>query len=82
MSEIFKADTMENVGENHLIADFGVDQDGKHYILTTNHIHGTEAHKYSGGAKVDCERVVDTPRSKETGILGSLSKLSCSNQRL
>lgn len=39
----FKVDTIENAGENWLIADFGVDaEDGKHYILTTDHVHASE----------------------------------------
>lgn len=55
--DIFKVDTIENSGDNWLIADFGVDQDGKHYILTTNQVHASELHQYSGGAKADAELV-------------------------
>jgi hypothetical protein len=43
--DIFKVDTIENVGDNWLIADFGVDEDGKHYILTTNRVHASEAYQ-------------------------------------
>lgn len=42
---IFKVDTIENIGDNWPIADFGVDEDGTHYILTTNHIHASELYK-------------------------------------
>ena len=39
----FKVDTIENAGENWLIADFGVDaEDNKHYILTTDRVHASE----------------------------------------
>ena len=57
MQEIFKVDVIENVGENWLIADFGKDEDGKHYILTTNYIHASELMLYSMGAKEDCRLV-------------------------
>ena len=44
--DIFKVDTIDNVGDNWLIADFGYDDnEGKHYILTTNQIHSSELHK-------------------------------------
>ena len=39
---IFKVDTIENAGENWLIADFGVGRDGKHYILTTDGVHASQ----------------------------------------
>ena len=40
---VTKIDTIENSGENWLLADFGVDsEDGKHYILTTDHVHASE----------------------------------------
>ena len=43
MTRPFKVDTIENAGDNWLIADFGVDvEDNKHYILTTDHIHASE----------------------------------------
>ena len=37
--DIFKVDILENFGNNWMIADFGKDDDGNHYILTTNQIH-------------------------------------------
>jgi len=41
----FKVDTIENIGDNWLVADFGVDSNtGKHYILTTDHIHASEVY--------------------------------------
>ena len=55
--DIFKVDTIENAGNNWLIADFGTDTDGKHYILTTNYVHASEFTTYSGGAKEDAELV-------------------------
>lgn len=57
MTEYFKVDKIENVGENWLIADFGVDNDGEQYILTTESIHLSELHEFSQGAKADCELV-------------------------
>ena len=43
MMDIFKVDTIENVGDNWLIADFGEDDEtDKHYILTTNQVHASE----------------------------------------
>lgn len=53
----FKVDVIGNVGDNWLIADFGMDQDGKHYILVTDRIHASDLHMVSGGAKEDAERV-------------------------
>ena len=57
MADLFKVDTMENFGKNWLIADFGVDQDGNHYVLTTNQVRASECGGVSGGAKSDCELV-------------------------
>lgn len=54
---MFKVDTIENVGDNWLIADFGTDQDGKHYILTTDGVRGSELSAISGGAQQDAELV-------------------------
>lgn len=53
----FKVDVIENIGENWMIADFGADEDGKHYILTTDHVRCSEYHEISGGAKYDAELV-------------------------
>ena len=40
---VTKVDTIENSGENWMLADFGVDsEDGEHYILTTNRVHASE----------------------------------------
>lgn len=39
----FKADTMEYVGENWLIATFGDDREGVGHILTTDRVHASEA---------------------------------------
>lgn len=52
----FKVDTIENAGKNWQIADFGVAPDGKHYILTTNHLHTSNAAKH-GNAKTQVELV-------------------------
>lgn len=57
MRNIFKVDTMDNVGENWLIADFGVDRDNKHYILTTDRIPCSELHAFADGSKADAELV-------------------------
>lgn len=54
---VFKVDTIEQAGENWLIADFGVDSDGEHYILTTDHVHASEMADYDLGAKGDAELV-------------------------
>ena len=43
--DIFKVDILENFGNNWMIADFGEDDDGNHYILTTNQVHASELHK-------------------------------------
>ena len=43
--DIFKIDILENCGNNWMIADFGEDDDGNHYILTTNQVHASELHK-------------------------------------
>lgn len=40
--KIFIVDTIDNVGKNWLIADFGSDIDGTHYILTTNKVRASE----------------------------------------
>lgn len=58
MRTYFKADIEENSGVNWLIADFGMDDDGKIYILTTDNVHASECHIISKGAKGDCELVV------------------------
>jgi len=55
--DIFKSDVIENMGDNWMIADFGVDDDGKNYILTTDHVHASELHMVSLGAKGDTELV-------------------------
>ena len=39
------------------IADLGVDQDNKHYILTTNYVHASELHMFSHGPKEDGELI-------------------------
>lgn len=43
--DTFKVDTIENIADNWLIADFGMGEDDHHYILTTNQIHASEIHK-------------------------------------
>lgn len=55
--EPYKVDTVENIGDNWLIADFGTDMDGKNYILSTNYVHASESHQYTKGAKEDAELV-------------------------
>lgn len=71
--KVFKVDTIENSGENWLIADFGTDQDdNKHYILTTDHVpashlymmgtareHAELACKLLNGWWEEDERIVD-----------------------
>lgn len=59
VANMFKVDTMDNVGRNWLIADFGTDANGEHYILTTDYVRGSESHKFIGGAKADAELVCD-----------------------
>ena len=55
MRTYFKADIQDNRGENWWLADFGVDENGKEYILTTNNVRASEAGFVSHGAKSDCE---------------------------
>ena len=55
--EYFKVNTIENLGDDWLMADFGTDQDGKHYIVTTNHIHASDTADILRGAKEDAELV-------------------------
>jgi len=57
MRKYFKADIIENIGENWFIADFGFDDDGHSHILTTNYVHASECGDVSHGAKADCELV-------------------------
>jgi len=57
MRKLFKADVMKNVGENWMVADFGVGEDGEHHILTTNQVHASEYCDVSDGVKADCELV-------------------------
>ena len=53
----YKVDTIENAGDHWLIADFGNDEDGKHYILTTNYVHASELYGFSKGPKQDADFV-------------------------
>jgi len=56
--EIFIVDVEENTGKNWLVANFGADiEDGKTYIVTSNHMHADEFYCYSQGAKFDAELV-------------------------
>jgi len=55
--DVFKVDTGDKIGENWLVADFGMDGDGQNYILTTDHIHASEAGEFAQGAKADAELV-------------------------
>lgn len=55
--DVFKVDTIANIGDNWMVADFGADADGKHYILTTDHLHASEAGEFTEGAKADAELV-------------------------
>jgi hypothetical protein len=58
--EVFIVDTIENVGENWLVADFGLDTEtNKNIILTTNRVHASELNKYSKGAREDAQLVAD-----------------------
>lgn len=43
MRKLFKVDTIENIGDNWLIADFGIEPENNiHYILTTDRVHASE----------------------------------------
>ena len=53
----FKVDVIKNIGDNWLIADFGADEDGEHYILTTDRVHASESDEVMLGAKEDAELV-------------------------
>ena len=53
----FKVDVIKNIGDNWLIADFGVDEDGEHYILTTDRVRSSESGEVMLGAKGDAELV-------------------------
>ena len=57
MRRYFKAEENYN-GDNWLLA-FGAELDGKSYSLTTDHVHASELHDVSEGAKGDCELVAN-----------------------
>ncbi len=69
MRILFKVDTIENVGENWLVANFGMDEDGKEYILTTNYVHASEYGLVSDGAKGDCELVAALLNAYRNGLI-------------
>ena len=52
---IFKVATEEEAGQNWVIALTGGDWDGHSYEVQTDHVHASELHQYSGGAKSDAE---------------------------
>lgn len=54
--DVFKVDTIDNIGENWLMADFGQDEQG-HYIITTDHIRASKSGEFLNGAKEDAELV-------------------------
>lgn len=55
-NKVFKVDVIENVGDNWMIADFGVDSDDNRYILTTNQVHTSELYQL-GDVKEQAELV-------------------------
>lgn len=67
MRTFFKADISENIGQNWFIANFGMDEDGNEYILTTDHVHASEVGHVSDGAKADCELVATLLNMYHTG---------------
>ena len=54
---IFKVDTSDHIGDNWLVADFGADDDGQSYIVTTDRIHASESAEFTNGARADAELV-------------------------
>ena len=59
MRKIFRSDNKKNIGDNWLVADFGMDDSNEEYILTTNCVRASEYADYSKGAKGDCELVAE-----------------------
>ena len=58
-----KIDTIENSGENWLIVDFGCDENGDKYIVTTDHVHASEFEAHT--PKEYAEVFVKTPKMQE-----------------
>jgi hypothetical protein len=46
-----------NSGDNWLICWTGCDNDGEGYSVTTDHVHGSDLHNYTLGAKGDAELI-------------------------
>jgi hypothetical protein len=51
----WRIDLSKNVGNNWLVAEFGGDDDGHSYIVTTDNVHASELEGH--GAKADAEFV-------------------------
>jgi len=59
MRQICKVDTVENIGENWLIATTGLSSiDNKEYIIVTDNIHASELDPYFPDPKEDAELIV------------------------
>lgn len=54
----FKVSNSDDVGENWTLISCGMDEDGKYYYVTTDHVHASELYQYSQGAKADAELIV------------------------
>jgi len=55
MRKYFKTDLKKNMGANWWVADFGLDEDGNEYCITTDNVHASELPAISQGAKSDAE---------------------------
>ncbi len=53
---VFRTATKSDCGDDWLIC-FGTNADGSTWYVTTDHVHGSDLHEVSGGAKVDAELV-------------------------
>ena len=69
MAKLFKVDTMDNFGNNWMVANFGAEDDGKEYILTTDSVHCSEYAGITRGAKGDAELVAKLLNAYHNGLL-------------
>ena len=69
MRNYFKIDLQKNAGKNWWIADFGLDEDGNSYCVTTDNVHASEVCALSGGAKGDAELCVKLFNMYHNGMI-------------
>jgi len=66
---LFKADTMDNFGENWMVANFGKDYDDKEHIVTTDCVKCSEYACITRGAKGDAELVAELLNAYHNGLI-------------